>query len=400
MSDIAIRRVFRVVNGGTPTSVEENWNGEVLWATPIDLAAVDGASITSTARMLTRVGVDSGSATVPKGSLVLSTRAPIGYVAGTTAETAFNQGCRGLVPRVELDLRFFRYQFLGRRADLVSRGQGSTFTELSSESLATFKVRCPPLTEQRQIADFLDAETARIDALIEKKRRMIALTTESFRAYLDSAFSREAPRVRLGRFVTLLGQGTSPEAETREADRDEWAVLKLSAVRFGRYRPSENKALPADYRADASLVPRSGDLLVTRSNTPEYVGDACAVAEDVPYRMLCDLIYMIRLDRRLDPEYAAYALLTSDARWQVQSAARGSSQSMVKLRGEDIKAVEIPYVSLLVQQTIVDKIEDRRSRTDELVVATESQISLLREHRQALITAAVTGRLDVAMAAA
>ena len=388
------------MNGGTPTSDEANWEGAVPWATPVDLAVVDGGKITSTARTLTRDGLSSGSAAVPAGSIVLSTRAPIGYVAETTGETAFNQGCRGLVPLVELDVRFFRYLLLARRGDLVALGQGSTFAELSSDALAAFKVSCPPPSEQRQIADFLDAETARIDALIEKKRRMIVLTTESFRAYLDSSFSRGAPKARLGRFVTSLGQGTSPDADNREAGRDEWGVLKLSAVRFGRYRPNENKALPADYGADPLLVPRLGDLLVTRSNTPEYVGDASAVSEDVPYRMLCDLIYLIRLDRRLDSQYAAYALLTSDGRRQIQSAARGSSQSMVKLRGEDIKAVEIPCVPLDEQHAVVREIEDRRSRTDRLVEAVERQIDLLREHRQALITAAVTGQLDVAKAVA
>jgi type I restriction enzyme S subunit len=185
--DVALRRLFRVVNGGTPTSDEDNWHGEVPWATPVDLAAVDGGKIASTARSLTRRGLLSGSAAVPAGSLILSTRAPIGYVVETIREMAFNQGCRGLVPRASLDLCYFRYQLVARRADLVALGQGSTFTELSSDALASFKVACPSLAEQREIADRLEVETVRIDALVEKTRHAINLLREHRQALITAA---------------------------------------------------------------------------------------------------------------------------------------------------------------------------------------------------------------------
>lgn len=135
-----LRRLFRVVNGGTPTSDPDNWDGDVRWATPIDLGRVNGRHLTSTDRTLTTEGLMTGSRSVPAGSLIVSTRAPIGYIAETTATTAFNQGCRGLVPVVELDTRYFRYQ-LGAITDrLTAAGQGSTFVELSSDALAATEV--------------------------------------------------------------------------------------------------------------------------------------------------------------------------------------------------------------------------------------------------------------------
>lgn len=188
---VAIRRVFRVVNGGTPTSDEANWQGEVMWATPVDLAGVDGGRIVSTARTLTREGLHSGSAAVPAGSIVLSTRAPIGYVVETTSELAFNQGCRGLVPRAEVDVRYFRYQLLARRPDLVALGLGSTFAELSSDALASVKVAYPSLRVQRELADQLDAQTARIDALIRKTGQVIDRLTERRQALITAAVTGE-----------------------------------------------------------------------------------------------------------------------------------------------------------------------------------------------------------------
>ena len=146
--------------------------------TPIDVGAADGKYLDSTQRTLTEQGVAAGSRVVPAGSLVLSTRAPIGYVAETAAGMAFNQGCRGLVPAVGADVRYFRYQLLALRSDLVSRGAGSTFMELSGDALGAVPVIQPPLDEQRRIADFLDAETTRIDDLMWLRSQQVEKRAE------------------------------------------------------------------------------------------------------------------------------------------------------------------------------------------------------------------------------
>ncbi len=129
--------------------------------------------ISDTERTLTFEGLASGSRTVPERSLVVSTRAPIGYVAETTRTMAFNQGCRSLVPTRRVDIRFFRYQFLTLENQLKSLGQGSTFSELSSDDLKSTKVTVPPLPFQEQIADYLDTATARIDSLASLVKAVI-----------------------------------------------------------------------------------------------------------------------------------------------------------------------------------------------------------------------------------
>ena len=176
--ELPIRRVFEVVNGGTPTSSEENWNGDVEWATPADLATAHGDILRSTARTLTLTGLHQGSNFVPANSLIVSTRAPIGYVCETTSRMAFNQGCRGLVPRCNVDLRFFRHQLSVMDEQLQALGQGSTFMELSTPTLASVLIAVPELDEQRVIADYLDTETAHIDALSSREEAVIKLLKE------------------------------------------------------------------------------------------------------------------------------------------------------------------------------------------------------------------------------
>jgi type I restriction enzyme S subunit len=399
VTDLAIRRLFRVVNGGTPTADEENWNADVLWATPIDLAAVDGGSIISTARTLTRVGVAAGSATVPAGSLVLSTRAPIGYVAATTAETAFNQGCRGLVPRVDLDLRFFRYQLLGLRAELVSRGQGSTFAELSSDSLAAFKVRCPALREQREIADLLDVETARIDALIEKKRGMIALLDERSFALLSKVLIPHACRLtRLGRLAKIQTGLTVDGSRPTGDDVVTRPYLRVANVLHGRLalETVTEISVPRTLAERATL--RAGDVLMTEGGDLDKLGRGTVWRDAIPGCLHQNHVFAVRTDpRRLDAEYLA--LLTQTAHARAYFERTGSRiTNLASTSSTKVLDFPVPVLPLDRQHALVREVSAATATLNEISSRLTKQIALLHEHRQALITAAVSGQLDVARA--
>lgn len=390
---VQLRRLFRIVNGGTPTSDTDNWDGPIIWITPDDLGRNDGPLINESARTLTERGLRSAANLVPRKSLILSTRAPIGYLAIADKPMAFNQGCKALVPQRELDERFFYYQLLAKKDDLQARGQGSTFAELSASSLASIRVACPSGDEQRRIAGFLDLQQARHAELLIAIERLALLSRERLHATRDIAFADLRPRARLKWFVRGIAQGSSPLAEDRKAIGDEWGVLKLSAVSRGRFFPSEHKALP-DASPASSLRPEAGDLLVTRSNTPKLVGDCCVV-EETPSRIrLPDLIYKVSLRRDLLPRYAMHFLLSSPGRAQVEASARGTSQSMVKLRGSDILNVEMPVPDPSTQAAIARRLDSLQEKTEELSHLVASYRLRIAERERALITATVTGQLD------
>lgn len=170
---VPLRRVARVINGGTPTPDEGNWGGAYPWATPVDLARHDAGVVGTTDRTLTAKGIPA-SGSVPPESVVLSTRAPIGYVARTQSQMAFNQGCKGLIVH-GIDDRFLTYHLWASRDSLQALGTGSTFMELGNESLLGFGVPLPPLAVQRRIADFLDDQTTRIDKIITARQQQIEL---------------------------------------------------------------------------------------------------------------------------------------------------------------------------------------------------------------------------------
>lgn len=101
MTTAALGEVAEITSGATPRSaVAEYWGGDVLWATPTDLSKLDGAYLSQTQRTITGAGLASCAAPVlPAGSVLLSSRAPIGHVAINTVPMATNQGFKSLVPR-------------------------------------------------------------------------------------------------------------------------------------------------------------------------------------------------------------------------------------------------------------------------------------------------------------
>ena len=175
-----LKRSFQVLNGSTPRSDNQlYWDGNIIWVTPEDLSLTVGPFIYESSRHITPEGYHScGTNLVPKGSIIVSTRAPIGYVKIARVELCTNQGCRSLVKKTVSDEKYFFYFFSCFAGVLNSFGQGSTFVELSSEKLKMFQATIPPIGEQISLTRFLDYETSKIDSLIAKNLKLIDLLKE------------------------------------------------------------------------------------------------------------------------------------------------------------------------------------------------------------------------------
>lgn len=164
-----LRRLFNIYNGSTPDSDNpEYWDGGVPWLTPNDISDCRLGWIKAGKRSLTETGLAScGARLVRAGSIILSTRAPIGHVAVAEGSVATNQGCRALAPRTNVVGRFFYYVLRVATPALQVLGQGATFDELSSNDLGSFWVPVPPKRRQREIASHLDNEHSRVYRIID-----------------------------------------------------------------------------------------------------------------------------------------------------------------------------------------------------------------------------------------
>ena len=169
-----IKNKFMIISGGTPKSdVESYWNGDVIWVTPADYNTEDKVIIKGK-RNITEEGLKNSSATIlPKNSIVFSKRAPIGLVAINAVPLATNQGCLGCIPKLNVDTIYSYFLLSSFQKQFELLGSGTTFKEISLSSFSSFVIPLPPLSEQRAIADWLDAKCADIDAAIELQQRMI-----------------------------------------------------------------------------------------------------------------------------------------------------------------------------------------------------------------------------------
>src|SRR4030042_6318032 len=170
--------LFVVETGTTPSTKQETYwkGGTVNWLTPTDLSKLNGKlRIKSSERKITEKALKETNLTLmPKGSIILSTRAPVGYVATLEEDATFNQGCKGLIPRRTFDIltEFYSYYLSNKKKLLQNLSSGSTFLELSKNRLEKFNMPYLPMPEQKAIVGVLGV----VDSAIEFADKVIAKT--------------------------------------------------------------------------------------------------------------------------------------------------------------------------------------------------------------------------------
>jgi type I restriction enzyme S subunit len=165
-----IGQIAEIVGGSTPSTDDpSNFDGDIPWLTPKDLSGQHDRYVSRGERNLSRKGLENCSARLlPAGTVLLTTRAPIGYVAIAKNPVATNQGFRNLVPKPGISSEFLYYWLKAHVEELRRHANGSTFQELTGTTLANIKIRIPSLAEQRAIAHILGT----LDDKIELNRRM------------------------------------------------------------------------------------------------------------------------------------------------------------------------------------------------------------------------------------
>ena len=418
-SILPLRLIGQIANGATPSSGEPSyWDGEVVWVTPDDLGKLVERDLTTSGRKLTEAGyLSCGTTLVPANSIILSTRAPIGHLAIARVAACVNQGCRSITLTSDHVPEFFFYQLYAAKADLASLGTGSTFRELSREKLAGLKLLVPPPETQRAIADYLDRETAKIDALIAKQEALIEGAQEHWRATLSGAVSH--------------GLGAFPDAGNEHdwlgAVPNHWNVVRMSRVFriFSGYAFSSSGftrdnteapvlITPGSFTERGTLRPETDGVRFEGTYSPDFklsVGDLVIVMTDLSYRKLLlgraafvereDVLLNQRIGKLIfehpesvDPKFVRFSLNADCVREQIIATARGAT--VFHSSPDKIRACWMAIPPLSEQREIVRHLERVEEHVESLTSVCRRVVDCLRERRAALITAAVTGQIDVA----
>ncbi len=321
-------------------------------------------------------------------------------------------------PKYVNDSRYFLYwmAFLKSTNFINIICNKATIAHYTAEKLEGSPIFLPSGSEQIEIANFLDHETAKIDSLIEKQQQLIKLLKEKRQAVISHAVTEglnpnvpmkdsgvewlgqvpEHWRVVKFKYLTILfEQGWSPQCDSRPAELQEYGVLKVGCVNYGKFTSTENKALPIELAPKLQYLIKKGDLLISRANTKELVGSAAIVDREYGNLILCDKLYRLRFLNSVLPELVALYLTISPVREQIELGASGASSSMQNIGQDTIK--ELTYILPPLNEAILllDAINNSVSHFNILLEKADHQIEVLEERRTALISAAVTGKIDV-----
>ncbi len=315
-------------------------------------------------------------------------------------------------PSTDYEPRFLHYllrsaPYLAEFARISKFMPPSQF-DILWEDLRLVPIPARPVDEQRAIADFLDTETARIDALITKKRRMIDIIDERFlRKVYAAVTGRGVAGLRrssgvdwigdipahwgipwLGaHYETQLGKMLNAEASTGP---EQHAYLRNTNVQWDRFDFSDLAMMHFDHEDRARCELRAGDLLVCEGGE---VGRAAVWPGHPANVYFQKAIHRVRPLRDGNTRFLMYCLRAA-AHLNVFTV-EGNQSTIVHLTGEKLREHRFPSPPAEEQRRIVQALDRARQQSSNLVMRLRRQIDLLQEHRQALITAAVTGELDV-----
>ena len=227
--EVRIGQIAEVIGGSTPSTKEsKNFDGDIPWLTPKDLAGTHDRYIEHGSRNLSRKGLESCSAKLlPRGAVLLSTRAPIGYVAIAKNPLATNQGFRSLVLRDDCIPEYIYYWLVANTKELELNASGTTFLELSGSALKEIRLSVPDTETQRDIAHVLGT----FDDKIELNRRTNETLEEMARTLFKSWFVDFLPVRAKQRTRTQTGDPVRAKAALRtpSAGESDWTVERARA---------------------------------------------------------------------------------------------------------------------------------------------------------------------------
>ena len=419
-----IKHVFKVLNGSTPKSTNSDyWDGDIYWATPDDLSKIDtNGYLSETRRKITKEGYrNCGTILSSERSLIISTRAPIGYVAMMTKAMCCNQGCRMLEDMGgQYENRYSYYFLKSANSELNNLGQGTTFKELSRNELMGFNVLCFLIKEQQQIANFLDKKTGMIDELIDKKEKMTKLLKQKRAAMINQAVTcgidenghlRQKPKClpasgwkpsgiewigdipegwekKKLKYISKINSNALPE----DTDENfEFYYIDIGNVSLENGFLKGEKIVFSEAPSRARRIVQTGDTIISTVRT--YL-KAIAYIDEKGDELIVSTGFAVVIPREeINNRYLYYSFCSERVVQTISAISVGVSYPATN--ASDIADIFFVFPSKKEQENVVSYLDKRTTEIDDLIGKTKAVINKLREYRTSIITAAVTGKIDV-----
>ena len=388
--ETTLGEIAQITGGGTPsTKLPEFWGGDVVWLTPTEVVAADGQVISDSARTITTEGLDRSSAKLlPKGTVLLTSRASVGFVAIAGRELATNQGFQSLVPTGSVLSGFLMCWIQANREEFTRRASGSTFPEVSGKKVATIPITLPPLAVQRRIVDLmahLDNHLANLRAERDAAEQLLVSQRDECLAVKDGWGTS-----LLSDVTTKIGSGATPRGGASAYIEAGISLIRSQNVRDLRFDWEGLAHISGEQasRLDGVTV-ESNDLLL--NITGASVNRLCMVPDEVLPARVNQHVAIIRVKPDLvSPHFLAHLLRRSDIKARLAAISDGGTtrEAITKAQIENFM-IEIP--TLDVQVDLADVLDAQV----ELLEALSRELRRVEDLRSAVLNVALSGSLHV-----
>ena len=351
--EYALSELFTLQMGKTPSRDNSSYWGksENSWISIADLTN-SGKYISNTKETLSDSAVaESGIKKIPANTVIMSFKLSLGKVAITEKEMYSNEAIMAFIDKgVEKISPEYLYYLL--RAKDWSKGTNKAVmgATLNKATLSTIKIQLHEYDNQLEIVNMLNRVSSSIDFRKQQLTKLDELIKARFVEMFGDPIANSVgwEEVQLSGCLESIDNGKSYVCDTSCRKGESPAILKLSAVTYGDYRPDENKAMLDEAYFSKDITVQSGDLLFTRKNTPELVGMCAYVYKTPANLMLPDLIFRLNTKPLCNKIYLWKLINHELFRKQIQALSSGSAKSMSNISKERLLhlSVILPPLSL------------------------------------------------------
>ena len=370
--------VCRVVLGGTPkTGIPEYWDGDIPWLTPGDMGKIAQMYVDASncKRKITQLGLDSGSTLCPARSVILSTRAPIGYVFVNSVPMATNQGCKTLVPSDDVYPEYLCFNLLGRTDELNELGTGTTFKELATGNLKAMTLPLPPLSEQKEIVARLERELAAVEKMKKGFEALAETAKAEFKAELKEVFEElRCSGVEMKR-LGEVGRVAMCKRVLKDQTSDNGDVPFFKIGTFGKEPNAYISNELFDEFVKKFSYPKKGDVLISAAGT---IGRTIVFDGKPSYFQDSNIVWLEHDGTKVTNEYLHCFYWSKP--WKISDGA-----TIPRIYNGDIESVEIPLLSLPVQRQIVARLSAAKTRTEKLEAKAREGVAVCATMRKAIL---------------
>ena len=373
--------ICTVVSGTTPKSTRpEYWDGDINWVTPAELTDESDVIYESQRKITQQAVIDSNLKSFPTGTVLLSSRAPIGKVAIAGTEMYCNQGFKNLICSEKIYNRYL-YHFLKSKTDyLNSLGRGATFKEISKSIVENIEIPLPPLDEQRKIAAVLD----KVSDLIAKRRQQLDKLDELIKARFVEMFGDEHHLddwncVSVGEVADIcVGVVIKPtQYYTDQGGVPAFRSLNIGAMTIKNadwvYFTKEG------HEKNKKSIVCENDVLVVRSGAP---GTACVVTKEFSGYNAVDIIIAHPNIEKINSVFLAMFTNMPHGMNQIREKTGGAAQQHFNVGGYKELTVILPPIELQNQfAAFVEQTEKTKTTISESLEKLETlKKALMQEY--------------------